>query len=388
MADISILVLDGAQRSALAVTRSLGCLEWVRVTTAEQGGFNLAGASRFSQEALEYPCPQTQPGAFIAWIKQIIAERRFDWVFPVTEITSQLLLMHQEQIPHLRLPFAHLAQVAALADKGKLTQMAQQLGVPVPASQFYADATGLNPQQLNFPLVVKPCLSKIFAEDHWISTSVFVAHDAAQLTAELHRRPYLNQHSFMLQEFIPGAGAGVFALYNQGQAVAFFAHKRLREKPPEGGISVLSASAAVTPQLEAYARKLLDAVHWHGVAMVEFRETPQGEFYLMEVNTRFWGSLQLAIDSGVDFPALLLRACMGEPMPAQVPYKIGQKLRWLLGDVDSLYIYLKRPHSIKAKALRVLAFLTPCFTGLRYEVNRWGDLGPAWRELKYYFIGR
>ena len=37
MADISILVLDGAQRSALAVTRSLGCLEWVRVTTAEQG---------------------------------------------------------------------------------------------------------------------------------------------------------------------------------------------------------------------------------------------------------------------------------------------------------------------------------------------------------------
>ena len=86
---------------------------------------------------------------------------------------------------------------------------------------------------------------------------------------------------------------------------------------------MLSASAAVTPQLEAYARKLLDAVHWHGVAMVEFRETPQGEFYLMEVNTRFWGSLQLAIDSGVDFPALLLRACRASPCP-QCLIKLGK----------------------------------------------------------------
>ena len=30
--------------------------------------------------------------------------------------------------------------------------------------------------------------------------------------------------------------------------------------------------------------------------------------YLMEVNGRFWGSLQLAIDAGVDFPALLVAA--------------------------------------------------------------------------------
>ncbi|MCK7577967.1 MAG: ATP-grasp domain-containing protein [Chromatiales bacterium] len=60
----------------------------------------------------------------------------------------------------------------------------------------------------------------------------------------------------------------------------------------------------------AMAKKLLDAVSWHGVAMVEFRVTLEGKPYLMEINTRFWGSLQLAIDAGVDFPYWLIRFAM------------------------------------------------------------------------------
>lgn len=388
MPPISILVLDAAQRSALAVTRSLGQLPNVLITTAEREEKSLAGASRFSHESLVYPCPQAQPGAFIVWMTDLLAKRSFDWVFPVTEVTSQLLLMHQAQIPKLRLPFASLETVMALADKGLLTERARALGVPVPQSQWYANTDSLKIDHLVYPVVVKPCLSKIYTQNSWLATSVFVAQDAAALSRELALRPYLAEHPFMVQEFIPGSGAGVFALYNRGTPVAFFAHKRLREKPPEGGISVLSESAPVTPTLEGYARTLLDAVNWHGVAMVEFRETPDGDFYLMEVNTRFWGSLQLAIDAGVDFPTLLLRACLGETLPPQTPYKIGQKLRWLLGDLDSLYIYLKRPYSFSEKLRRVAEFVTPNWGAQRYEINRWGDLAPAWREICHYFKRR
>ena len=46
-----------------------------------------------------------------------------------------------------------------------------------------------------------------------------------------------------------------------------------------------------------------------GVAMVEYRYDPASRRYVfMEINGRFWGSLQLAIDAGVDFPALLVAA--------------------------------------------------------------------------------
>ena len=117
--------------------------------------------------------------------------------------------------------------------------------------------------------------------------------------------PCFNQHPFLVQAYVSGKGQGLFALYDRGKPVAFFAHKRLREKPPSGGVSVLSESVKVPPNLYYMGRRILDPVQWHGVAMVEFKVADNGIPYLMEVNARFWGSLQLAIDAGIDFPWLL-----------------------------------------------------------------------------------
>src|SRR5205085_6819270 len=98
----------------------------------------------------------------------------------------------------------------------------------------------------------------------------------------------------------------VFALFDRGALVADFAHRRLREKPPAGGASVLSESAPVDPCLREQVVRLLGSIGWHGVAMVEYKhDLRSGATVLMEVNGRFWGSLQLAVDAGVDFPFLL-----------------------------------------------------------------------------------
>ena len=65
-------------------------------------------------------------------------------------------------------------------------------------------------------------------------------------------------------------------------------------------------SIALDPELLARSRALLDRFEWNGVAMIEYKiDEATGTPYLMEINGRFWGSLQLAVDAGVDFPALL-----------------------------------------------------------------------------------
>ena len=311
---IKVLVLDAAQRSALAVTRSLGRMPDVQVFTAEAAGQALAGQSKFSKAFYTCPSAQHAPADFVCWVQKLMTEEQFDLVVPVTEITSQLLLMQQAQLPQVVLPFASYEQVLRLADKGQLVDLARDLGVPVPQSRWFAHAQGLDIHALQYPLVLKPCLSKIFVNNTWLATRVRVLASAEEFAQELVISPYLQEHAFMLQAFIPGHGAGIFALYNRGVPLAFFAHERLREKPPEGGVSVLSVSVPVAPLLETYARQLLDASHWHGVAMIEFRVAPDGTYYLMEVNTRFWGSLQLAIDAGVDFPKLLLQAQLQQPV--------------------------------------------------------------------------
>jgi predicted ATP-grasp superfamily ATP-dependent carboligase len=383
-----VLVLDANQRSALAITRSLGRHAGITVLTADTTPRALAGVSRFSSGYRQYPSPAHDPVAFIAWLAATVDLEAITHLFPATEVSSYTCLMHRERLGACKLPFAALETVQRLADKCRLMALAEELGIPHPPSLRIEDSRSVDLDQIGpYPVVLKPCYSQIWQGRAWLSSSVHVAHSAEEFRQLTGTLPYLRDHPFLVQDFIPGAGAGVFALYREGTAVNFFAHRRLREKPPSGGVSVLSESTSLDPRMLELSRRLLDRARWHGVAMVEFRVTPAGEPSLMEVNPRFWGSLQLAIDCGIDFPHLLFEHSEGRDACAPADYPTGRRLRWLLGDLDSLYLYLRdgHCHSKRDKLARVLAFLQPHLASTRHEVNRFGDLGPARFELVQYF---
>lgn len=385
----NILILDANQRSALAAVRSLGKIPGNVVHVADSSSEALAGASRFCHQYHQHPSPINQLKQFIAWVIAFIDRHEIHFLLPMTEISSRTVLTIREQLGQCALPFTELDTVLALSDKWRLIQLANSLGISCPDTQYFANSFELlhtPPEQ--FPIVVKPCLSRIMHAGEWISTGVHIAKNLDDLIGLTQKFTYLQSHPFLLQKFIPGHGAGVFTLYRFGKPVTFFAHRRLREKPPSGGVSVLSESVEAPPQLVQIARKLLDHAQWHGVAMVEFRITPDGIPYLMEINTRFWGSLQLAIDAGVDFPKLLLQATLSDAVPAgPTHYKVGQRLRWLLGDIDNLYLTFRRSTDFKSKLRAILHFLTPHPLITRHEINRWNDLKPALFELKNYFKG-
>jgi predicted ATP-grasp superfamily ATP-dependent carboligase len=99
----------------------------------------------------------------------------------------------------------------------------------------------------------------------------------------------------------------------------------------------------VPPATGEHATRLLDAIGWHGVAMVEFKNDERDAVpKLMEINGRLWGSLQLAIDAGVDFPALIARSAIDGTFPPQPAYRVGVRNRWFWGDVDSLLMTLRK----------------------------------------------
>lgn len=54
-----------------------------------------------------------------------------------------------------------------------------------------------------------------------------------------------------------------------------------------------------------------------GPAMVEFRQSEStGEFVLMAINGKFWGSLELSLAAGVNFAADLIRFQRGKRLPS------------------------------------------------------------------------
>jgi len=381
-----ILVLDSNERSSLAVIRSLGKISEIKLFTADSLLKSIGGSSKYSDEYYQYPSISDNPNEFLDWIGLKLKEEKFDLIFPCTEISSQLLLMSPKVVNPKYLPFATLETVMSLADKGKLTHFADSINIPCPKSEHYQSASQVDINKIKkFPVVIKPNLSKIWQGNSWTNTVVLIAKNKDQLSHILKQTPWLQGSPFMLQEFIEGYGAGLFALYDKGGATAFYAHKRLREKPPQGGVSVLSCSAPLEPNILKNAKKLLDSVKWHGVAMVEFRVAEDGTPYLMEVNTRFWGSLQLAIDSGVNFPELLYKITIGEKVSLIDKYNENNRLRWFLGDLDSLYLVLRSSdYSIKQKLKRLIGFFIPHFLTTRHQVGRWNDWKPAVEELRQY----
>ncbi len=382
-----VLVLDSNQRSALAVTRSLG-KQGVHVFTAEETSTALASASCFSKQHFTYPSPRSQPEQFIKRLGSLVEKHHIDILLPMTELTTLLLLMNHDSFPETHIPFADLTTVKSLSDKCLLMKTAQSLKIPVPKTWYVEDRNKLsfNLEDVPYPIVLKPGNSWLFHQGQWSRAAVRFANNPAEAKHILDSDWAFKDHPFMIQETIAGHGAGVFAIYNKGKALAFFAHKRLREKPPGGGVSVLSQSVSIDPAQQAIARQLLDTAKWHGVAMVEFKVSPDDTPYLMEINTRFWGSLQLAIDAGVDFPAMLFQLACDKQTKPVTDYKIGIKLRWLLGDLDNLYLTLRDKHTPAGVKLKsIMDFITPSPFSTRHEVNRIGDMKPFWYEIRQYF---
>jgi hypothetical protein len=102
----------------------------------------------------------------------------------------------------------------------------------------------------------------------------------------------------------------------------------------------------------------------------------------MEVNGRFWGSLQLAIAAGVDFPALWLRILCNEGVAPVAGYREGVVVRWLWGDVKRFLHILRGPppgypgrYPTRREGLRELIGAQP--PGTRLEVWDRTDPWPA-----------
>jgi predicted ATP-grasp superfamily ATP-dependent carboligase/CelD/BcsL family acetyltransferase involved in cellulose biosynthesis len=390
---MKVLITDGDNRAALAVVRSLGRAGH-QVVVGERRMPALAQSSRYCRQRFVYPDPVSAPDAFVEHLVDYAHSHAIEALLPISDITTFLTTRNRDRFPvTCGIPFASADTLERAADKVDMLQTASRLGLPVPRSIVIKTPAEVADTTLEFPLVIKPWRSRILTAEGWASTAVSYAADLEQLQRDLAGRP-AHEFPVMLQERITGSGAGVFACYDHGKAVALFSHRRLRERPPWGGVSVLSESVALPPRATAYATRLLDEIGWHGIAMVEFKEDVRdGEPKLMEINGRFWGSLQLAIDAGVDFPRLLLQTLGSTGFPPPPAYKIGIKSRWLWGDLDSLMLtYRGRPAGAAtggedARRLpATLSFLKFWGSGLHYDNPKWHDPRPGMFETYHRLV--
>jgi predicted ATP-grasp superfamily ATP-dependent carboligase len=164
----------------------------------------------------------------------------------------------------------------------------------------------------------------------------------------------------VVQGYVPGRGVGAFFAVSGGKIVAEFMHLRLHEVPHTGGVSSLRRSF-YHREIHDDAAERLRTLKWEGPAMLEYRwDETSGRFYLMEMNGRFWGSLHLALHSGVDFPRLLLDAHFGHAEDAPPAYSPNLRCRHTF-PLEAQYVWSRLKDSSlswSARTWSVLEFFT------------------------------
>jgi predicted ATP-grasp superfamily ATP-dependent carboligase len=335
-----ILVLDGNQNQAVASVRSLASAGH-QVLVGESSTWSKAGWSRSCESTFQYPSPQKDAPGFITRISEIAREKSGTLILPMTEATTLPLSAQRDQLfaAGAKLVLPSHADVLLAFNKKETVRLAGSLGVPVPKTAVICDTQQALETSLTtkFPAVLKPRSSVETRSDGAMRTTgrPRYARNAEELLAAFLEMKNICSH-VLVQEFVEGEGTGYFALMRHGELRAEFAHRRIRDVHPTGSGSAFRVSVEPDRQVREYSLAILQALHWHGAAMVEFRQVPGGPPVFMEVNGRFWNSLPLACYAGANFPVWLAQMAETGDVETVNRFQTGVLCRWLLGDCRHL----------------------------------------------------
>ncbi|WP_227374499.1 carboxylate--amine ligase [Haladaptatus halobius] len=351
---MSVVVPAISAGSSLACARSLG-RRGIPVIAASESDAPPAFASKYVTETARLPAPTDDIAGYRDGLLVLAERPDVETVVPLREPESYVLAKHREEFAeHVAAPWPDFETMESARDRHRLFERAREVGIPAPKTRLLSEWDDWSRET-----VVKSRYTVLVRENRTAYPGVrFVSGepDRARLADRMGHEP-------IVQECIPdGSEYGFFALFDRGDPIVTFQHRRIRSYTYSGGASVFRESVA-HPQLREQGIRLLSALDWHGPAMVEFRRDPRdGAFKLLEVNPRFWGSLQLAVHAGVDFPYRYYQLARGVREPDD-GYPTGVGSHVLRGEVVYLvsllrddYDHVERP-SIPAAAGRVLASL-------------------------------
>ena len=384
-----MLITDADNRITLSILRSLAKRNIEAAVTSESQ-LALSLFSRHCKRRILCPSSTKDLDGFLATIHNIVKKKKFDTIFPATDWSLITISEHRDRLsPYVKLPLPSHESVKKVFDKSLTITAATEEGIPTPKTFFVKNTAQLKDaaKKVKNPAVIKPRWSWIWNRGEAIHNRPFYVNSASELLS-----CYSTVHEVfpfpLIQEYVPGENVSVAVLVDHGEPKAACGIRVHRMMPVTGGNSVFRESVSLDQHLKRHALTLLRKLEWHGVAEVEFRiDSRDSTQKLMEVNGRFWASLDVAIESGVDFPYLLYRLIMEDRIDPVFSYKTGVKFRWLVGDVQHLFSVLKgEPRLISfRRPSRLRTFLN----FLRfYEKDLHYDCLASDDPLPFFMVGR
>ncbi len=242
------------------------------------------------------------------------------WVlFPSTDDSVRILAQHWRRISERYLvTVPPWETVQFLYDKRLTQRLAEEQAVPIPKTCNPRDVNELMSLNLDFPLVIKPTVSKHFMAA--TKKKAYRANNQEELIS-LYRQTteIMKPSEILIQELIPGGAESLYSyvgFFRDGTPIAGLSARRRRQHPMEFGRASTYVETVNVPELEKLATQLLTGIAFTGLAEVEFMyDSKDGRFEFLEVNPRIWGWHTIAIRAGLDLPYLAYAHAAGKEAP-------------------------------------------------------------------------
>ena len=291
---------------------SRGLTVWVADTSKK----NICSISKFCAGSFVYPDPFYDEDAFIQCLLEKINELKPKVLLP-THDESVVIMRHRDRFPaDLIVPYESEELLLTLANKATATELAFAAGVPTP--KVYESVEDVD----NYPVVFKTVIGNS-------AKGVYFPKSREELLKCMEN--HKNEET-LLEEWIGGTDYSVDCVRWDGFWQSSVYHALVTKT--NGGGTTTQREIVSAPELEKYAKMLLDSVNFHGVCGLDFRYDPKtGQVAFIEVNARFTGGLATPVAAGFDIPWVVWKLATEGKYEEPIEVRIGTKTKWILGDI-------------------------------------------------------
>lgn len=306
-------VILGGAHGTLALARSLGALG-VPVTLVSNDT-PLPGWSRHVSRKFSWPGPDSAEAA--SYLLDLAANHGLAGSLLVAggDAEVQMVSRSLDALSAVyRVSLPAWEQLQWVCEKPLLYRRAAELGLAVPQTYALASVEEAERAEMHFPVVLKPNMGG--GDSALARAKVVRADDKATFLAAFEIAAHeIGAANVVVQQMIPGGGKAQFsyaALWHNGEPVAEFTARRLRQYPVEFGYTSTFVEVVQQPEAVAVSRRLLSSVSHHGLVEIEFKhDARDGALKLLDVNPRPWSWFGLAGAAGLDLGAMLWATASG-----------------------------------------------------------------------------
>ena len=233
-------------------------------------------------------------------------------------------------------------------DKRLLAELAREAGLETPPT-IEVSGVEVDHEQIALPAVVKPLRSVDSAPGSALHQGrVTRVETSAELRTALTAAP--EGAARLVQPWIAGTLAAICGVAWRGEIVCAVHQRSPRIWPPRRGITSYAISVPADADRESAVARLVRSMDWSGVFGAQFILAGE-RAYLIDFNPRIYGSIALAIASGLDLPTIWADLLLGRPV-SPGGYRSGVRYRVEEDDYRALWWAFRRGE--RAAALRGL----------------------------------